>query len=426
MIRKNYFIFLMTAALFLLSSTIIFAQGTPIKGKIQMKAADGKVTPVEGATVEFYRTDVATGKLAAVKTDAQGMYTSESAPSGQVFAIVVSAPNANPALSLNVKAGQTLNLDLIAGSGSVPSEQEVRDSVRINSLDPNSAEGKKARADYEKQAAEANAKNEKAKASNETINRSLKEGNEAYNAKNYDVAIAKYDEGYKAAPDFLGSAPVLLNNKAQALRLRGYTSYTKSATDAANKASLMESAKKDLTDSIAAYQLTLDLVSKAPATDATAVKSKAAAQYGIAEAYRLLVGTKADPTKTKELTAATTEYAATETDAAAKTKTLVQVGDILRTSGDSADAATVYRKALESDPNNIDATGGLGLSLFDIGVSGNDKAQMQEGLNLMEKFSQNAPDTNPMKGDIKGAVEYLKTTEKMTAQPVGKPSKKKT
>lgn len=424
MFRKNYFVFLAATALFLLSSTIIFAQGTPISGKVQTKKTDGSVGPVEGATVDFYRTDVKTGKLASVKTDAQGMFTSEMVPANEVFAIVVSAPGMKPELSTNAKGGQTVSISVTAGDGSTPDEEEVRDAVLLGAVDPNSAEGKKILAERDKKIADITAKNEKAKASNEIINRALKEGNEAYGAQNYDVAIAKFDEGYQAAPDFLGSAPVFLNNKGNTLRIRGYNSYKKSATDAANKAALMESAKKDFNDAIAAYQLTLGVVAKAPATDTSAQKNKVIAQGGIVESYRLLIGSHADQTKTKELAAAANDYAGAEVDVAAKSKTLVLTADTLRTAGDSTDAVPVYRKVLETDPNNIDALGGLGLSLFDMGVSSDNKDQKQEGLNLMKKFAETAPETHPLKADIKGAVDYLVNTEKLTPQKVTTTKKK--
>ena len=46
------------------------------------------------------------------------------------------------------------------------------------------------------------------------MKRALEEGNQAFNSKNYDIAIVKFEEGYKASPDFVGSAPVLLNNSS--------------------------------------------------------------------------------------------------------------------------------------------------------------------------------------------------------------------
>lgn len=430
MVRRNYLMFLALAALFLLSGTTIFAQ-TPIKGKVELKKADGTVAPVEGATVTLFRTDAKMDKLASVKTDAQGMYTSESVAADQNFAIVVSAPNALAAVA-GGKGGSTVNVSLTPGDGSVPSDDEVRDVIKMSSVDPNSAEGQKLKAEREKKIAELNAKNEKAKASNEVLNKALKEGNEAYkagneayNAKNYDTAITKFgeagtkfDEGFNAAPDFLGSAPVMLNNKGNALRLRGFSSYKKSQTDTANKATLMESAKKDFNDAITAYQKALALTSTAPSTDAKAQADKLASLSGISETYRVLVGTRADTTKTKELAAAANDYAAAETVPATKTKNIALIADTLRLGGNTADAVPMYRKVLEAEPNNVDAIGGLGLSLYNEGASANNKEQMQEGLNLMKKFTEVAPDTHPEKANIKGAVDYLVNTEKMTPQKV--------
>lgn len=417
MFRKNYFLFLTFAALFLLSGAMVFAQSAPVRGKVQLKKADGTTVPLEGATVDIYRTNAA-GKLPVVKTDAKGMFASDVVPANENFVVVISAPTIKPELKTEIKGGQEITITVTEGNGEVPSEEDVREVLAASKIDPNSAEGKKLQAEREKKTAEFNAKNEKAKNSNEVINRTIKEGNEAFNAQNYDVAIAKFDEGYKAAPDFLGSAPVMLNNKGNALRLRGYSSYKKATTDAANKESLIASAKKDWDDAVTTYQQTIALTTAAPAADANAQKGKATALSGLVESYRLLVASRADATKTKELTAAANEYAASNADAAAKTKTLVAVGDALRTTGDSADAVPIYRKVLEIEPSNVDALGGLGLSLFDVGVSSDNKEQKQEGLNLMKKFTETAPDNHPLKNDIKGAVDYLVNTEKLAPQKV--------
>jgi hypothetical protein len=50
---------------------------------------------------------------------------------------------------------------------------------------------------------------------------------------------------------------------------------------------------------------------------------------------------------------------------------------------------------------------------------------MQEGLNMMEQFTQVAPDTHPLKSDIRGAVEYLKTAEKLIPQKTTRPAPRK-
>ena len=105
------------------------------------------------------------------------------------------------------------------------------------------------------------------------------------------------------------------------------------------------------------------------------------------------------------------------------------MADALRQAGDSTDALPVYQKVLDATPDNIDALGGMGLSLFDVGVAAENKEQMQEGLNMMKRFTEIAPDTHPLKADIKGAVDYLVNTVKLTPQKSTKPAantKKKT
>lgn len=437
MFRKNYLTFLILAGLFLLSSTSLFAQGAPIKGKIDLKKADGTVVPVEGATVTLFRTDAKMDKLGSVKTDAQGMYTSEVVPADQSFIVLVSAPNTLAAISKG-KGGETVNVSVTPGAGDVPSDDEVRETIKFASVDPNSAEGQKLKAEREKKVAEITAKNEKAKASNEVLNRVLKEGNaaykegnDAYNAKNYDTAItkfgeasAKFEEGFQAAPDFIGSAPVMLNNKGNSLRLRGFSSYKKASVDMANKAALMEAAKKDFNDAIATYQKVPAIVATAPATDAKAQEGNLVALAGLAETYRVLVGTRADTTKTKELAEAANNYLAVETVPATRTKNLLMIADTLRLGGNTADAVPLYRKVLEVEPNNVDAVGGLGLSLYSEGAINDNKDQKQEGLNFMKKFIDSAPDTHAEKQNIKAAYDDLVTREKLTPQKVTTTKKK--
>jgi tetratricopeptide (TPR) repeat protein len=437
MFRKNYLTFLMLAGLFLLSSTSLFAQGSPITGKVDIKKADGTVAPVEGATITLYRTDAKMDRLGSVKTDAQGMYTSEAVATDQNFVLLVSAPNTLAAIA-GGKGGSTVNVSLTPGDGSIPGDEEVRDAIKMSSIDPNSAEGQKLKAEREKKIAEINAKNEKAKASNEVLNRVLKEGNtaykeanDAYNAKNYDTAItkfgeagAKFEEGFQAAPDYLGSAPVMLNNKGNAMRLRGFSSYQKAKMDTANKAALMEAAKKDFNEAIAAYQKAVALTTAAPATDTKAQEGKVVAMAGLAETYRVLVGTRADSTKTKELAESANAYLAVETVPATKMKNLLLIADTLRLGGNTADAVPLYRKVLEVEPNNVDAVGGIGLSLYSEGAINDNKEQKQEGLNFMKKFIDSAPDTHAEKQNIKAAYDDLVTREKLTPQKVTTTKKK--
>jgi tetratricopeptide (TPR) repeat protein len=430
MLRKNYFTFLIVVALFLAGSVAAFAQGGTVKGKVQLKKASGALEPVEGANIEIYRVDAVSGKLTPTTTNAKGEFTFTDVPSGQLFAILTTAPNLKPEVTTEVKAGSVLAITVSPGGGEVPSEADVREAI-AQSKNPISPEELKKR---EKLAAEVNAKNEKVKNINQVVNTAMSEGKTAFEAKNYDLAIVKYTEGINADPEYAGTAPVFLNNKGTALKLRGFESYKKSSTDTANKQTLMESAKKDFQEAIISFQKSLAILKTATTTDAKLQKSyeanRNAALRELVETYRLMVGSRADQTMGKEAATVATDYAAGETDPAQKTKTLVILADTLRLAGDSANAVPVYRIAMTGAPENPDILAGLGLSLFSAGAekSPADKALMQEGLDLMTRFAEVAPETHPLKADVKGAVEYIKTTEKLTPQKTTRPaaSKKKT
>lgn len=455
MSRKNYFTFLTVAALFLASSLAVFGQAAPVRGKVELLKADGTKAPLAGAVVDVYRTD-SKGKAPSAKTDKKGNFGFAGLLIGQTFAFAISAPNAESQVFPNIKPGQDgLTFTLHEGDGKALTEEEVRQALTA----PKTAQGntqtqgkaqpqaeskpataeeiaaaKKAQAEYEKQVAEVTAKNKKVENINQVVDKALKEGRAAFDAKNYDLAIVKYTEGVDADPEFAGTAPVFLNNKGTALRQRGFESYKKSSTDTANKQSLMESAKKDFQEAISAFQRSLAVLKTATATDAKLQKdyeaNRKAALAGMVETYRLMVGSRADQTQGKEAVVVATDYVAAEADPAQKTKTLVSLADTLRLAGDSSNAVPVYRMALTSAPENPDILAGMGLSLFSAGAEKTpaDKALMQEGLNMMTRFAEIAPETHPLKADVKGAVEYLKTTEKLTPQKTARPaaSKKKT
>lgn len=428
MFRKNYLMFLIVAALFLAGSAMVFGQSSPVKGKVQLKKADGTAAPLEGATVDFYRTDAA-GKLAGVKTDATGAFASAAVPANQIFAVAVSAPNIKPELKTEIKAGQDVIITVSEGNGEVPSEDDVREVLAASKIDPNSAEGKKLAAEREKKTAEINTKNEKAKGSNEIINRVLKEGNEAYNAKNYDLAISKYDEGYNAAPDFAGSAPVLLNNKANALIKRAATRYNESLktdpatkkADPAARAAAMPLVKKDFEDAIVASDKSLEVL-KGAMGDAANKKNYDDQKYQALgarkDAYLLLSKTGADRTKSKEAAAAFQEYIAVEPDAKKKADAQLALAQSLQDSQEFDLATAEFEKVLAQDPNNADALSGAGFSLVNVGYIGGDKAKFQEAINYLQKFVQVAPDSNQYKDDAKALIETLKKEQNVTPQKI--------
>lgn len=429
MFRKNYFSFLLTAVLFLAGSVAVWAQNQPVGGRILLKGADGKMTPVEGAVVEVFRTDVK-AKFPSDKTDKKGQFNFAGLPLGGTFVLSISGPGIGPEIIPNIKAGMdNLTINVLPGDGKQWTEEEVRTAITTstNTTQPTkeSEDAKKQREEYEKKVAEINSKNEKIKNQTAAVQKALDEGNQAYKSNNLDVAIVKYEEGYQANPDFVGSAPVLLNNKGAALNARAVNVFNAKPADTAGKNAALAKVRQDLIDSADAYNKSWLVLKNAPATDINDPKThelnKLNTLNGAKATFRLMAQTEqVDASKMEIAKSLTSEYLTIETDQAKKAEAQRILGDLFRVAGDSDNAIIEYRKALELSPDNPDALAGLGLSLFNAGVSTENKEQMQEGLNVLERFATVAPDTHKLKASVKDAVDYLKNEQKLTPQKVTK------
>lgn len=447
MFRKNYFTVLLTAALFAFGGATIFAQTAPVRGKVEMIKADGTKEPVAGAVVEPFRTD-AKGKAPSAKTNKKGEFSFAGLQLGQTFALSISAPNIKPALQPGIKAGmESILITVSAGDGKRWSEDEVRQALAApapsatnsanNATAANSAptenkkvelteEQKKAQAEYEKKVAEVTAKNENIKKKSEIVEVSLKTGNDAFQSKNYDLAINKYNEGIEADPNFVGTTPVLLNNKGAALKNRAIDVYNQAvkSTDAEAKAPMMAKVKQDLLEAVTSYNRSYDILKAAQPTEITNQANYDAAKMqaltGLTDSYRLLTQTKSDFTKGAEAEVAFTNYLAVETDAAKKAKAQIVLADILRDSNESEKALAAYQAVLQGTPNNPDALVGAGLMLVNIGYLSNDKAKFQEASNYLQKFLSNAPASHPFTDDAKALIDTLKKEQNITPQKSGK------
>jgi tetratricopeptide (TPR) repeat protein len=428
------------------SSSLIYAQTAPVTGRIELqKKADGTKVPVAGAVIDVYRVDVK-GSLPSGKSDKKGNFTFAGLQLGGRYVFGISAPGAKPGYFPNVKAGdQNLLITLQEGDGSRWTEDQIREALAGGAANTggqqateNTAEQKKAQAEYEKKVAEVTAKNEEIKNKTATVQKALEEGNAAIKSKDYDTAITRYSDGINADPEFVGSAPILLINRAIALKLRGIDTYNAAVkqTDAAAKSAGVAKAKQDLEASLDSYTKAWTVIKNAPPADiqnpANVQQTKYDALAGMTEDFRLLAVTKLNTAKAAESKEAFDEYFAVETDPAKKAKAQLTYADIMREAGDSEKAIAGYRAVLATAPDNAEAMAGLGLSLFNAGVVANDKAQMQEGLNYMTKYIEASPiaatdsaSVKEFKQSVKDAVDYLKNTEKLAPQKVSAPAKKK-
>ena len=144
------------------------------------------------------------------------------------------------------------------------------------------------------------------------------------------------------------------------------------------------------------------------------------------ETHRLKIVSGIDSTKIADAAAVVEAYIAAEPDAAKKLAARATLGDMYRTAGDFDKAVAAYKAVLEASPDNMEVMAKLGLSLVAQGmmVDPPNRDQLQDGLNYMEKYAgtvqilpTDSKSDQEFKQSVKETVEYLKTEQKLKAQP---------
>jgi tetratricopeptide (TPR) repeat protein len=436
MFRKPFIALIFSIGLLIVGQGAAFAQTAPVSGTVEMVKEDGTRVPVAGATVEALRTDIKSSSPPS-KTNKNGGFNFAGLQLGWTFILSVSGPGIAPTYLSNIKPGQDkIVITVTPGDGSKLPEDEVRKGVaNAKASTGNTAvpteDQKKAAAEYEAKVKEIKEKNERATKTNEVVTRALKEGNDAFSAKNYDLAVTKYDEGYNADPQFLGSAPVFLNNRGTALLSRAVDTYNKGikAPDVSEKIANLGAAKKDLAEAADGYLKAWTLLKNAQPADipdkANFDQAKAATLRGARDIFRMAVKTEqVDPSVIEAAKVLIPEYIATETETAKKAEANLIFADLYRVVGDSDNAIAAYKKILETSPDDLDALAGAGLSLVNLGYINNEKTKLQEGSNFLQKFASAAPDTHKFKADAVALIDTLKKEQNVTPQKTTTTKKK--
>lgn len=253
------------------------------------------------------------------------------------------------------------------------------------------------------------------------IKKVLEEGKKAYDARNYDLAIAKFQEGYEINEDFLGTAPAFLNYKGVALKLRATDSfnYSVKSSDKALRAELRQKAAKDFEDALVVIVKSLNLVEngnpgRVKLTTIKKVKTDAL-KFG-REIVNLMIRAELTTDSVKEdAKLIINEYVKNETDNAKKLKAQNDLGIFLTRTFDYDGAFVAYRKALEIDSNDSDALVGLGVSLYLASEVNGDTQQYQEGLNYLQYYLDRAPKDHTFREDIQDLVDEHKA-QKLKSQ----------
>jgi tetratricopeptide (TPR) repeat protein len=431
--RRSYvFSVMAVAAVLLFSAILVSAQTEQLRGSVKIVGADGKATPVAGAIIDVWRTDMKADYH--TKSDKKGEWVFAGLPFVGKYTVSVSAPGASPWArgELKARADQPIEITLSPGDGKKLTETEAVAAGKGGSAPAangggggDSAADKKAAEEIAKKNAAVVEENKKIDNSNKIIGDAFKNGNAALLAKNYDEAIKQYDSGLAADPDHPG-IPSLLTNKSVALRTRAVDKYNAAimSKDDAAKTAGINSAKEDFSAAADAASKAVEMVKKQPAgADAAEQKQHETNKYyalaARAEAMRLFA-MKVDQTKGAEAATAFGEYEAVETDPAKKTKAEKDYAELLfQTSGDQAGyekSIVEFQKILEKNPDDTDALLRVGQALFNIGAfNNNDKAKYQEASNYLQRYVDKAPE-GQLKTDAKELIATMKQQANVTPE----------
>lgn len=405
------------SAFLIVSVTAALAQNGPIEGTVKVRNQDGSLTPVAGATIDIYRTDI--NQKWDVKTDKGGKYIRLGMPLAGVFIVVASGPGIQPTWINNVRLAASPTVDIVAnpGDGSTLTLEQVKaDIARAGSGSPAAPTQPVASA----------ADKAKMEAARKEIEAKKKEAEEIQGA--FDTARTRYNQGVEftkvenyqsAIPEFEAASAIDYTKHKELVEL----AYKANANLAESNYQVgvklfneknREGAKPHFEKAVNAALKAIEIASASPSPT---INNDLILYYNIlAKNASLLVehfgiADKVDPT-----VAALTKAEAL--DVANKSKWGIYKADIYRNSGRSEEAIAAYKAVLAADPNNIDALYGLGLTL----VASSEKPKIQEGANALADFVSKAPATDRRVQNVKEALEAVKNAYQVEAE---KPSRRR-
>lgn len=160
---------------------------------------------------------------------------------------------------------------------------------------------------------------------NNKIIQAIKEGNQAFNEKNYELAVKKYDEGYNLAPNNWEIATVFLTNKAVALTNIGVEKYNIAIKDGFKSSfeinQYFQQAVDSLQKAISFFEIISVPVNESQRDSYERKKYNATKQ--LAETYRIFAAI--DKSKIPEAIKAYEKYIEIETDKYLKEKAVKEL-----------------------------------------------------------------------------------------------------
>jgi tetratricopeptide (TPR) repeat protein len=426
MYGRKFFAPLFFIAAFAFGSISVFAQGAVLKGKVVQKKGSAS-TPVAGVTVTCYNvtdfTQLTNSTCGTAKTDQQGAFSISGLSSDAKFIIALGGGGIAPIITLPVNPSEKEELITVKkGDGKMPSKYEVWVGFAFTKVGSSfTEEQKQAQAQYEKLTADITAKEKSSKDRTDKLNAILKEGNDAYAAKNYTMALAKYEEGLKLAPDYILSAPLFLNNRAEALKRKAIENYIAAgkSNDSQAVSAAKSQAEKELGAALDAVFNSYTLIVKDKPTN---VQDKAVNEKNKFRAidqatdvadymFKLHV---VDSEKAEIVKTLVGAYLNLVKDSAKKGKAQRILANYLMEAYDYTAAIVEYKKALKYAKNDPDIIARIGLALYSTG----EKANSQEALNYIDYFLKIAPPNHEMRSGMPEIIKDLTKNQKLKPQKI--------
>lgn len=232
----------------------------------------------------------------------------------------------------------------------------------------------------------------------------LAKGNDAYRAKDFDLAIQFYDRGLEILPNQI----TLVINKSAALRGRAVGQYNNSirSADEGRKKIGIQQAGDDLLKASELSSLAVQRIKHPLHGTIEAALNPVNIELIVLQVHsenlRLLAGL-VDQTRAEEAFRAILEYVAIEPVKQKALEARLAGCKLLLETKNSERAVIEYKKILAQDPVQLDAILGVGLALSQTG----DLSRFDEGKVYLRRFLELAPNDHPMKKDIERTLGYM-------------------
>ena len=405
------------AAISALLSAAAFGQAglTQIDGTVKIKSPDGKLTPVPGALVDIYRTDIK-GHW-DVKTDKTGHYIRLGMSYVGDYVILFSGPGMQPTYR-GVKLSQTPTIDVVAepGDGSKLTLEQVQAALggkgkapATQGGPPHAAAAPPPQDKGKAEAADKAAKEQQAK--NSELQATFDAGVKHYNA---GVELKKQNKLTDALSEFEQAAAIDPTKNEAFIELSHKANANAAEADYVIGVDLFNQKKRE--DARPYFEKAVEAISKAitvaPMDKKNAnINNDLIVYYDIlAKNTKLLVEHYGQVKRLDDFSQ--TIDRAEELDPTHKAKWENIKGDTYRAAGQTDKAVAAYKNTLAIDANNPDALYGIGLTL----VASTDKAQLQEAANYLADFTAKAPSSDKRVGEVKEALDALKAAFNVEAE----------